>query len=162
MSHVLRGLAPIVLLLVLLGSTMGDVSAAHESNNRIVFQPAADADASGTGTINYVKGREGEENLWVATFRFAGLTPGAAYTVVAFGPDGAFPIEICAFVADAGGSGRCTAQFPDLPFLGGVKVVTDGATAPALLALRPRGDIVSHGDCREPDQSNGTCDAGGR
>jgi len=156
----LRGIAPIALLLVLFGSTIAGVSAAHESNNRIVFQAEADADASGSGTINYVKGREGESNLWVATFRFAGLTAGSTYTVRAFGPGGSSPIEICSFTVTDGGRGRCTAQFPDLPFLGGVTVTGDGAVA--LRALRAQGDIVSSGGCREPDQAGGTCAAPGR
>ncbi|MEO6458108.1 MAG: hypothetical protein ABIO92_07510, partial [Chloroflexia bacterium] len=95
--------------LLVLGSagTAGTVSAVHESNNNIIFQANADLDADGRGTINYVSGREGEPNEWVSSFRFRDLTPGATYTVTAYGPGRTTPIVICTFTAGSNGTGGC-------------------------------------------------------
>lgn len=146
-------------------------SAAHESNNRLQFAPVAASpspNASGAGTINYVKGTSGEEPFteWTSSFRFNGLAAETGYSVVIrdrFADDGTFS-AICSFTTNSTGAGSCTSRFTGLLRLAVAQLRTLTG-APVLQATRPTagpGSITSSGGCREPDQAGDTCAAPGR
>ncbi len=149
--------------------------AAHESNNKLVFDPVAGSslpDASGSGAINYVKGVSGEEpdTVWTSAFRFAGLTPDATYTVVVRGrfADAAAFSGICTFTANEAGVGACRSEFLGLQRLAIAQLRLGSETGtPILQATRQAvvagpGSITSDGGCREPDQAGATCAAPGQ
>ncbi|MCP9488224.1 MAG: hypothetical protein MSC30_20475 [Gaiellaceae bacterium MAG52_C11] len=141
--------------------------ASHESNNALTFAPvvgSASPEASGTGTINYVKGASTEpDTVWTSSFRFSGLAPATAYSVVVFSRG-----EICTFTSTATGTGHCENTFVSLPKLGIAQLRVGGNAGPAVLQATRQavasgpGEIVSRGGCREPDQAGSTCAAPGR
>ncbi len=149
-------------------------SAAHESNNRLQFAPVAESpssNASGAGTINYVKGTSGEEPFteWTSSFRFNGLAAETGYSVVIrdrFADDGTFS-AICSFTTNSTGAGSCTSRFTGLQRLAIAQLRLTSTGAPVLQATRQivvagPGSITSSGGCREPDQAGTTCAAPGR
>lgn len=150
-------------------------SAAHESNNHLVFAPvatSANPDASGTGTINYVKGTSGDEpdTEWTSSFRFTGLSVDTTYSVVVKGrfADATAFSEICRFTTNGTGVGSCTSRFTGLKRLAVAQLRMNSSTgAPVLQATRHPiaggpGSITSSGGCREPEQGGSTCAAPGR
>lgn len=163
-----------VLLFLFVGFSLGGLAALpalalHESNNALTFAPVAGSpspDASGRGVINYVKGASTDEpdTVWTSSLHFVGLAPDATYSVTLFSRDGA----ICTFTSDANGRGSCENTFVSLPRLGIAQLLLGGdAGTPVLQATRQSrasgpGEIVSRGDCREPDQRNSICTAPGR
>ena len=149
--------------------------AAHESNNKLVFAPVAGSpalDGAGSGVINYIKGISEKEpdTAWSSAFRFSGLAPDTAYTVVVRGrfADPAVFSAICEFTTNASGIGGCESQFTGLLRLAIAQLRLGGANgAPVLQATRQAvvsgpGSITSDGGCREPDQAGSTCQAPGR
>ncbi len=144
-------------------------SAAHESSNKLTFVGAA----SGTGSINYVKGTSGEEpdSSWTSSFRFSGLAAGDAYVVTTRGrfTSATEDVAICDFVATSAGTGGCAARFTGLMRLGRADlylgsgedgmVITGTSVA---TASRAAGNITSSPDCREPGQGGSQCAAPGR
>jgi len=146
--------------------------ASHEGNNKLTFAPVAGSlspDASGAGVVNYVKGQSTEEpdTAWTSSFHFAGLAPETTYTVVLF----AFgvPKAVCAFTSNENGHGGCTSTFTSLDRFGSAQLrLGGGSGTPVLQATRHStgdvgpGEIISHGDCREPDQPRSLCVAPGR
>ena len=165
MKILTRTLATIGISAAAMATLALPASAAHESNNRLQFAPVSgSAGASGTGTINYVKGTSGAEpnTEWTSSFRFRGLEAGVSYTVVVKSRIN----EICSFTANDAGVGSCTSQFTGLPRLGIAQLLTSTGT-PVLQATRHPlltgpGSITSSGGCREPDQGGSTCSAPGR
>jgi hypothetical protein len=144
--------------------------ASHESNNALTFAAVAGSPsptASGTGIVNYVKGRSTEEpdTAWTSSFHFAGLAPDTTYTVFIFGRG-----AICSFTTNANGRGGCESTFIGLPRFGVAQLRLGGAAGtPVLQATRQGvvpgggpGEIVSRGDCRDADQELSLCDAPGR
>lgn len=168
MKILTRTLATIGISAAAMATLALPASAAHESNNRLQFAPVSgSAGASGTGTINYVKGTSGAEpnTEWTSSFRFRGLEAGVSYTVVLrgrFADPMAFS-EICSFTANAAGVGSCSSQFTGLRRLAVAQLRTPTATGtPVLQATRQSviagpGTITSSGGCREPDQMGSTC-----
>ena len=169
-----------ILLVLLAAVVVGGLAAlpalaTHESNNTLTFAPVAASpspDASGAGVINYVKGLSGDEpnTAWTSSFRFQGLAPNATYTVVVRGrfADPTVFSAICSFTTDAAGAGSCSEQFTGLQRLAIAQLRIGGAAGtPVLQATRQAvvagpGEIVSRGDCREPDQGGSICQAPGR
>ena len=150
------------------------VFAAHESNNKLSFEPTATSSlpgASGSGVINYVKGISGTEpdTAWTSAFRFSGLTPDAMYTVVVRGrfADPTVFSGICTFSANAAGVGTCQSDFLGLQRLAIAQLRVGGETGVAVLQATRQavvagpGSITSDGGCREPDQAGSTCAAPG-
>ncbi|MBA2278342.1 MAG: hypothetical protein H0W06_11320 [Chloroflexia bacterium] len=122
-------------------------NAEHESTNVLTFASATDAplpDATGDGVIEFNGLTDPQATRWTATFSFAGLEPGASYTVVVqgrFGDDGTTDATawtpICAFQAGAGGIGGCWHYFVELRRLGVVQLRQgDGDGLPVLQATR--------------------------
>ncbi len=148
--------------------------AAHESNNRLQFAPVAatpSPNASGAGTINYVKGTSGEEpdTEWTSSFRFTGLAADTAYSVVVSGRFVTANVfsDICSFTTNSAGAGSCTSRFTGLRRLAVAQLRLTSAGTPVLQATRQAvttgpGSITSSGGCREPDQAGNTCAAPGR
>ena len=166
----LFALVGLVMLLALPASAL----AAHESNNKLTFAPVAGSpspDAAGGGVINYIKGISGEEpdTAWSSSFRFNGLAPATAYTVVVRGrfADATAFSAICDFTTNGAGSGGCQSNFLGLQRLAIAQLRLGGVGGtPVLQATRQAvvagpGAITSDGGCREPDQAGSTCDAPG-
>ena len=150
-------------------------SAAHESNNHLVFTPVAttaNTTASGTGTINYIKETSGDEPFteWTSSFRFSGLGVDTTYSVVVKGrfADATGFSEICSFTTNAAGTGSCTSRFTGLQRLAVAQLRMNSSTGAAVLqatrqtVARGPGSITSSGGCREPEQGGSTCAAPGR
>jgi len=147
--------------------------ASHEGNNLLTFAPVAGSaspDASGSGIVNYVKGQSTAEpdTGWTSSFHFTGLEPNTAYTVVLF-MAGVPHSGICTFTTNAAGNGGCASTFETLDRFGSAQLRLGGETgAPVLQATRHStgdigpGEIISRGDCREPDQLRSLCHAPGR
>lgn len=166
-------------LLVLLGAVflaslaVLPALASHEGNNALTFAPVAGSaspGASGSGIVNYVKGRSNGEpdTFWTSSFHFAGLAPNTTYTVVLF-MAGVPRSGICTFTSNANGHGGCTSTFMTLDRFGSAQLRLGGeGGTPVLQATRHStgdigpGEIVSRGDCREPDQLRSLCEAPGR
>ena len=149
--------------------------AAHESNNKLVFAPVAGSlapDGAGNGVINYIKGISEEEpdTAWSSAFRFSGLAPDTAYTVVVRGRFAAPTVfsAICEFTTNANGIGGCQSRFTGLQRLAIAQLRLGGVggtsvlQATRLAVVSGPGSITSDGGCREPDQAGGTCAAPGR
>ncbi len=149
--------------------------AAHESNNKLVFAPVAGSSApegAGSGVINYIKGISEEEpdTAWSSAFRFSGLAPDTAYTVVVRGQfaDPTVFSAICEFTTNTNGIGGCQSKFTGLQRLAIAQLRLGGVGGtPVLQATRLAvvsgpGSITSDGGCREPDQAGSTCEAPGR
>lgn len=149
--------------------------AAHESSNKLVFEPVAGSvapDGAGRGVINYIKGISEEEpdTAWSSAFQFSGLASGTEYTVVVRGrfADPAAFSAICAFTTNAAGMGGCQSQFLGLQRLAVAQLRLGGVGGtPVLQATRQAvvsgpGSITSDGGCREPEQAGSTCEAPGR
>lgn len=164
----------VLLVAICLGSlTALPALASHEGNNALTFAPVAGSaspDGSGAGIVNYVKGRSTEEpdTLWTSSFHFAGLAPDTTYTVVLF-MAGVPRSGICTFTSNAIGQGGCTSKFETLDRFGSAQLRLGGeGGTPVLQATRHAtgdigpGEIISHGNCREPDQLRSLCDAPGR
>ena len=148
--------------------------AAHESNNKLAFAPVARSiapDGAGSGVINYIKGASGAEpdTAWSSAFRFTGLAPDTAYTIVVRGrfADPTVFSAICEFTTNASGIGTCQSQFLGLQRLAIAQLRLGGVGGtPVLQATRQAvvsgpGSITSDGGCREPDQGGSTCEAPG-
>ncbi len=148
--------------------------AAHESNNKLDFAPVAGSpapDGAGGGVINYIKGISEEEpdTAWSSAFRFSGLAPDTAYTVVVRGrfADPTVFSAICEFTTNASGIGTCQSEFLGLQRLAIAQLRLGGVGGtPVLQATRQAvvpgpGSITSDGGCREPDQAGSTCEAPG-
>ncbi len=166
----LIALLGLVALLALPATTL----AAHESNNKLIFAPVAGSptpEGAGSGVINYIKGISEEEpdTAWSSAFRFSGLAPDTAYTVVVRGQfaDPAVFSAICEVTTNASGSGTCQSQFTGLQRLAIAQLRLGGAGGtPVLQATRQAvvagpGSITSDGGCREADQMGSTCEAPG-
>jgi len=121
----------------------------HFGKNRLRFstaEPFELPDATGTGIVDYKGGRE-PSSQWRASFRFAGLEPGASYTVVIrgrFGVPGSAAVEsfspLCSFSADDTGQGGCFWYFRGLARLTLVQLrAGDETGTPVLEANRSRG-----------------------
>ncbi len=174
MKTLTRTLAMIGISAAALATLALPASAAHESNNRLVFAPVATAPsstASGTGTINYVKGTSGEEPYteWTSSFRFTGLAADTGYTVVVRGRflNALAFSDICSFTTNSTGVGSCTSRFTGLQRLAVAQLRVTATGTPVLQATRQAvvsgpGSITSSGGCREPDQVGTTCAAPGR
>lgn len=173
MKTLTRTLAMIGISAAALATLALPASAAHESNNRLLFAAVGTTvgTASGTGTINYVKGTSGDEpdTQWTSSFRFTGLTADTGYTVVVKGrfQDAGLFSSICSFTTNSTGVGSCTSRFTGLRRLAVAQLRTSSGTA-VLQATRQSvlpgqpGSITSSGGCREPDQAGTTCTAPGR
>lgn len=161
--------------LVTLLALPATVLAAHESNNKLVFAPVAGSlapDGAGSGVINYIKGTSDVEpdTAWSSAFRFSGLAPDTAYTVVVRGrfADPTVFSAICEFTTNTSGIGTCQSQFTGLQRLAIAQLRLGGVGgSPVLQATRLAvvsgpGSITSDGGCREPDQGGSTCEAPGR
>ena len=147
--------------------------ASHEGNNALTFAPvtgSASPEASGAGIVYYIKGRSTEEpdTFWTSSFNFAGLAPHTTYTVVLF-MAGVPHSGICTFTSNAIGHGGCTNRFETLDRFGSAQLRLGGeGGTPVLQATRHAtgdvgpGEIISRGNCREPDQLRSLCDAPGR
>ena len=147
--------------------------ASHEGNNELTFAPvvgSASPGASGAGIVNYVKGQSTEEpdTVWTSSFHFAGLAPDTTYTVVLF-MAGVPHSGICTFTSNVIGQGGCSSKFETLDRFGSAQLRLGGeGGTPVLQATRHAtgdigpGEIISRGDCREPDQLRSLCDAPGR
>lgn len=95
----------------------------HQGTNRLVFAPIVDSPsprASGAGVVEFGGGVE-PRSKWSSAFRFAGLKPNTAYTVVVQGRrgfDGSEEAEafsgLCSFRTDAAGAGGCWWYFRGL------------------------------------------------
>lgn len=170
-----RLLTLLTLLLGLLSGTALAVSAAHESNNRLTFAPVAASpspDATGSGVINYIKGTSGQEpdTQWTSSFRFTGLLPDTAYTVVVRGrfSDATAFSAICSFTTNAEGMGGCAERFTGLQRLAVAQLRLGGVKGPAVLQATRQavvagpGEIVSRGGCREADSAGAICNAPGK
>jgi len=169
-----RLLTLLTLLLGLLSGTTLAVSAAHESNNRLAFAPVASLspDATGSGVINYIKGTSGEEpdTQWSSSFRFTGLMPNTAYTVVIKGrfSDATAFSAICSFTTNAAGMGGCAERFTGLRRLGVAQLRLGDVNGTAILQATRQavatgpGEIVSRGGCREADSAGAICNAPGK
>jgi hypothetical protein len=117
----------------------GDIG--YFGTNTLVFEPvgAVSPDASGKGIIDYQGGDE-PQSQWRATFRFNGLEPDAAYTVVVKGrfgdpgsPDASAMTPICSFQADADGKGNCFWYFRGLARLNLVQLRAGDETGARVL-----------------------------
>jgi hypothetical protein len=122
---------------------------AHFGKNRLKFatvEPFSLPDATGTGIIDFKGGRE-PSSQWRASFRFAGLEPGASYTVVIRGrfgapgsPEAGDLTPLCSFSADDLGQGGCFWYFRGLARLSLVQLrAGDENGSPVLEANRARG-----------------------
>ncbi len=127
----------------------GSSYAVHEGDTILTFEPVAGSPSpagSGDGKIEFRGGAE-PVSRWTATFRFAGLQPGAAYVVRVqgqFGEDGspeaAAFTTICGFGADADGDGGCWYYLVGLRRLATIQVqIDDGSEAVALQSTRADG-----------------------
>jgi hypothetical protein len=114
------------MLAVLLAFNVFPVAAediGHFGKNRLEFatvEPLRLPDARGTGIVDYKGGKE-PSSQWRATFRFAGLEPGASYAVVMRGrfgvsgsPEATAFTPLCSFQADDVGQGGCFWYFRGL------------------------------------------------
>src|SRR5215208_6278107 len=126
-----------------------DQNIGHFGKNRLKFatvEPFSLPDATGTGIVDYKGGRE-PESQWRASFRFAGLEPGASYTVVIkgrFGASGSAEASaftaLCSFQADVAGQGGCFWYFRGLARLNLVQLrAGDENGTQVLEANRARG-----------------------
>jgi len=126
-----------------------DQDIAHFGKNRLRFatvEPFLLSDATGTGIIDYKGGKE-PSSQWRASFRFAGLRPGASYTVVIrgrFGAAGSLEADdltpLCSFSADDDGQGGCFWYFRGLARLTLVQLRAGDESGPRVLeASRSRG-----------------------
>ncbi len=139
---IFRGLVLLAMVAACFAIDPWRANAEHESTNILTFAPDADAalpDATGEGVLEFNGGTDPQATRWTATFTFAGLEPGASYTVVAqgrFGDDGTAEATaltpICAFRADASGSGGCWHYFVELRRIGVVQLL-QGGDGPVLL-----------------------------
>jgi hypothetical protein len=160
-------LVALILLVAVSFGLASTVFAAHESNNDLTFAPVANSpspNASGQGTINYIKGLSGEEpnTNWASTFQFAGLEPNTMYTIVVQGrfADPAAFSGICTFSTNNQGNGSCQNRFTSLQRLGVAQLRLGGEGGTVVLeARRASGSIVSSGACREAPQVG--CEAPG-
>jgi hypothetical protein len=143
----------IMLIVVLAGGGMPaaakDPKIRHFGENRLRFasvEPSLQPNATGTGLIEFKGGKE-PSSQWRATFRFAGLEPGANYAVVVKGrqgasgsPEAAAFTTLCTFEADNQGQGSCFWYFRGLARLNIVQLRTDDERGtPVLEARRRRG-----------------------
>ena len=174
MKILTRSLTTIGVSVAALATFALPASAAHESNNHLVFAPVATGNttAGGTGTINYVKGTSGDEpnTEWTSSFRFTGLTADTGYTVVVrgrFADPFAFS-KICSFTTNDTGVGSCTSRFTGLQRLAIAQLRMGNSTGTTVLQATRQsvtagpGSITSSGGCREPEQGGSTCAAPGR
>ena len=126
-----------------------DQDIAHFGKNRLRFatvEPFLLSDATGTGIIDYKGGKE-PSSQWRASFRFAGLRPGASYTVAIRGRFGAAGspeaddlTPLCSFSADDNGQGGCFWYFRGLARLTLVQLRAGDESGPRVLeASRSRG-----------------------
>jgi hypothetical protein len=122
---------------------------AHFGKNRLRFatvERSSLPDATGTGIVDYKGGKE-PTSRWRASFRFAGLDPGANYTVVVrgrFGGPGSREANaftpLCSFQTDDKGQGGCFWYFRGLARLTVVQLRAGDESGPRVLeASRSRG-----------------------
>jgi hypothetical protein len=130
-------------------ATAQELNIGHFGKNRLRFatvEPILLPDATGTGIIDYKGGREPSSH-WRASFRFAGLEPGASYTVVIRGrfgapdsPEADSFTPLCSFSADDQGLGGCFWYFRGLARLNLVQLrAGDEDGSRVLEASRARG-----------------------
>ena len=132
-----------------------DQNIAHFGKNRLKFATVAPSllpDATGTGIVDYKGGKE-PSSQWRASFRFAGLEPGAGYTVVINGRFGAAGspeanafTPLCSFSADDQGRGGCFWYFRGLARLNIVQLRAGDENGTQVLEarrLRGPGSIVT-------------------
>jgi hypothetical protein len=121
----------------------------HFGKNRLKFATVAPfllPDATGSGIVDYKGGQE-PSSQWRASFRFAGLQPGANYTVVIEGrfgargsPDASAFTSLCSFAADDAGQGGCFWYFRGLARLSLVQLRAGNENGTQVLeASRGRG-----------------------
>lgn len=171
MKILTRSLAMIGVSAAALATFALPASAVHESNNHLVFAPVATSpspDATGTGTINYIKGTSSDEpnTEWTSSFRFTGLASNITYSVVV---KGRTPVsKICSFTSNRTGVGSCSSRFTGLAKLGIAELHRGSSTGAVVLQAARQGiaigvgSITSFGGCREADQTGSTCTAPGR